>query len=104
MDNLQELTNFAHLRNVKIYVTINTIVYDEEEKDVYQLIDRLAQIHVDGIIVQDLAVLTYIISRYPSIKAVASTQMGIDDVEGTKLVQGLVLDASYMLEKLHLTL
>lgn len=89
LDNLQELTNFAHLRNVKIYVTINTIVYDEEEKDVYQLIDRLAQIHVDGIIVQDLAVLTYIISRYPSIKAVASTQMGIDDVEGTKLVQEL---------------
>lgn len=89
LDNLPELTDFAHLRNVKIYVTINTIIYDEEEKDVYQLIDQLAQINIDGIIVQDLAVLTYIISRYPSIKAVASTQMGIDDLEGTKLVQEL---------------
>ena len=89
LDNLSEHVNYAHLRNVKVFVTINTIVYDDELEEAYKTIDRLAEIGVDAIIVQDLAIFNYIVSNYDSIKAHASTQMGIDDVEGAKLIKEL---------------
>jgi len=89
LENLKEHVEYAHLRNVKIFVTINTIIYDDELQSAYESIDRLAEIGVDAIIVQDLAIFNYIVSNYKSIKAHASTQMGIDDVEGAKLIKEL---------------
>ena len=89
LDNLKGLVEFAHLRNVRIYVTVNTITYDDELEEVYKTIDALAAIHVDGVIVQDLAVLTYIATHYSSLEISASTQCGIDDVDGVRLAQEL---------------
>lgn len=89
VDNLKEHLDYAHLRNVKVFVTINTIIYDDELEDAYRTIDKLAEIGVDAIIVQDLAIFNYIVSNYDSIKAHASTQMGIDDVEGAELIKEL---------------
>ena len=89
LDNLKEHVEYAHLRNVKVFVTINTIIYDDELDEAYKTIDRLAEIGVDAIIVQDLAIFNYIVSHYDAIKAHASTQMGIDDVEGAKFIKEL---------------
>lgn len=89
LDNLKDYVDFAHLRNVKVYVTLNTIVYDNELNEVYQMIDELAKMNVDAIIVQDLAVLLYATNKYESLVVHASTQMGIDDVEGAKLLKKL---------------
>jgi len=89
LESLKELLDFAHLRNVKIYVTINTIVYDDELNEVYKTIDELAKMGVDGIIVQDLAVANYITSTYKSLHAHASTQMGVDDLDAAKLLKEL---------------
>jgi len=89
LENLKKLVEYAHLREVKIFVTINTIIYDDELKEAFKTIDTLAEYGVDGIIVQDLAILHYISSNYESIHAHASTQMGIDDIEGAKLVKSL---------------
>ncbi|MDE6047982.1 MAG: U32 family peptidase, partial [Anaeroplasmataceae bacterium] len=84
-----EAISYAHLRNVKIYVTLNTIIFEDELQSVYEMIDFLNENHVDGIIIQDLAVFNYIVGRYPNIEAHCSTQMGIDDVEGTLLFKKL---------------
>ena len=89
IENLAELVKFAHLRNVKIYVTMNTILYDEELQEAYETVDELAKIHVDAIIVQDLALLNYITNHYLSIEAHVSTQMGIDDLNGAIVVKSL---------------
>ncbi|MBP5092154.1 MAG: U32 family peptidase [Bacilli bacterium] len=89
LDNLGELVEFAHLRNVKIYVTVNTITYDHELEEVYRTIDALAALHVDGIIVQDLAVLLYATTHYKSLQVSASTQCGIDDEDGVLLAKEL---------------
>lgn len=86
---LKELVKFAHLRNVKIYVTMNTILYDEELIEAFKIIDELALINVDAIIVQDLALLNYITNKYNSLKAHASTQMGIDDIYGAKFLKNI---------------
>lgn len=87
LDNLKDYIDFAHLRNVKIYVTLNTIIYDSELTEIYEIIDRLASLHVDAIIVQDLAVLFYATNNYKSLEVHASTQMGIDDVFGASLLK-----------------
>ncbi len=86
-EDLEKAIAYAHLRNVKIYVTVNTILFEEELPTLYKMIDFLNHVNIDGIIFQDLAVLDYIIKRYPDIEAHCSTQMGIDDLEGTLLLK-----------------
>ncbi|MCQ2800261.1 MAG: DUF3656 domain-containing protein [Bacilli bacterium] len=87
IESLKDLVKYAHLRNTKIYVAINTIIYDHELPEVYKTIDELAAIFVDGIIAQDLAVINYITNTYRSIYAHASTQLGIDDVFGASITK-----------------
>ena len=53
IENLKELLDYAHLRNVKIYVTMNTIAFDYELDEIYETIDKLATLGVDALIVQD---------------------------------------------------
>lgn len=87
--SILEALEYAHLRNVKVYVTMNTIIFNSELQDAYNQIDYLYTIGIDGIIVQDLALLSYITDNYPKMEAHCSTQMGIDDLEGTLLFKDL---------------
>lgn len=89
LDNLKELVDFAHLRNVKIFVTMNTILYDDELLEAYKTIDQLALINVDALIIQDLALLNYVTNHYKSLEAHISTQVGIDDLDGARLMKEL---------------
>lgn len=89
IDSLKELLDFAHLRNVKIFVTINTIIFDDELNDVYDTIDKLANMGVDAIIIQDLAVFNYIVNKYESLHPHASTQMGVDDLQAASLLKDI---------------
>ncbi len=85
MESVREAVDWAHLRGVKIYVTMNTIVFEEELAAAYEQLAYLNEIGVDGIIVQDAALLRYIVENFPEMEAHISTQMGIDDLEGTLL-------------------
>lgn len=89
IESLREAVTYAHLRDVKIYVTMNTIVFEDEISEIQSQLDQLNDIKVDGVIVQDLAVFDYIVSNFEDMEAHCSTQMGIDDVEGTMLCKEL---------------
>ena len=89
LEELKEAINYAHLRGVKIYVTMNTIIFNNELNDAYNQIDELYKIGVDGLIIQDLALFSYVVKNYPLMEAHVSTQMGIDDLEGTLLLKRL---------------
>ena len=89
IESLKEAIKYAHLRDVKIYVTMNTIVFEDEISDMKEQINLLNEIGVDGIIVQDLAVFNYIVDNFKDLEAHCSTQMGIDDLEGTLLFKEL---------------
>ena len=57
VDDIRKLCDYAHPFDVKVYVTVNTIVYDDELKATRQLLQELAEAGVDAILVQDMAVL-----------------------------------------------
>ncbi len=55
--DIAQLVNYAHLFGARIYVTVNTLLYDEELSAAQALIDDLAAIHVDALITQDPRIL-----------------------------------------------
>lgn len=74
----------AHSRGIRVYVTVNTLVSDEELKTVGEYLIFLYTIGVDAILVQDHGVLS--LARYlvPALPLHASTQMTIHSVEGVR--------------------
>lgn len=80
VDDIAALVRFAHPFGVRIYVTVNTLLHDDELREVDALIGELVQVGVDALIVQDPRLLTLNRGRLP---LHASTQMDnrtIDDV------------------------
>ncbi|MCM1291662.1 MAG: U32 family peptidase [Prevotella sp.] len=71
IDDIRELTKFAHQYRARVYVTVNTIIYEEELRIVRDLICRLYEAGVDALIVQDMGILRLDI---PPIELHASTQ------------------------------
>ena len=57
IDDIRQLCEYAHLFRAKVYVTVNTIIFDDELDDTHRLLQELADIHVDAILVQDMALL-----------------------------------------------
>ena len=71
LDDLQQLAEYAHQFGAKVYVTLNTVIYDDELAEVERLVWQLYRIGVDALIVQDMALLTM---NLPPIALHASTQ------------------------------
>ena len=78
VDDIEKLVRYAHLFGVKIYVTINTILYDNELEAARALIYRLYEAGVDALIVQDLGLLQL---DLPPIALHASTQTNNRTIE-----------------------
>lgn len=57
VDDIRQLCQYAHQFAAKVYVTVNTIIYDDELEATRQLLDELSAAGVDAILVQDMAVL-----------------------------------------------
>ncbi len=71
LEDIQQLCRYAHQFAVKVYVTVNTIIYDDELTATEQLIHQLYDIGVDAILVQDMGILRM---NLPPIALHASTQ------------------------------
>ena len=83
LEDIAELVKYAHLYNVRIYVTLNTILKDEELKDTEKMIWDLYRIGVDALIVQDMGLLSL---NLPPIPLHASTQMDNRNAEKVKFL------------------
>ena len=86
LEDIEKAVLYAHRFYCRVFVTLNTILYDEELPEVERLIHGLYKIGVDAIIVQDLAVLKL---DLPPIALHASTQMHNYDLERIKFLDRL---------------
>ncbi|MCL2333999.1 MAG: U32 family peptidase [Candidatus Methanoplasma sp.] len=77
---LEGAVNYAHDNNVKVYVTVNTLIKDSEMNDAISYVGFLNDIGADAILIQDLGLLKNL-HRF-EIKKHASTQMGIHSASG----------------------
>ena len=81
--------NYCHLYGVKVYVTVNTLVYENEVSDFMNYIDFLHKNNVDAVLIQDLGMLDLVRKTYPNLEVHSSTQMHIHNLDGTLLMQKL---------------
>ncbi|MCR5716489.1 MAG: U32 family peptidase [Lachnospiraceae bacterium] len=79
---LIEVISQAHDRNVKVYLTLNTLLRDEELLEVEGYLSPLVEAGLDGIIVQDLGVCKVVKDCFPSLSLHISTQMSVSSVDG----------------------
>lgn len=81
--------HFAHLYGVKIYVTVNTVVFESELEDVYNYCLFLHKTGVDALIVQDLGLMSLLKRRLPNLEIHASTQVHNVSESGLKILEDL---------------
>ena len=90
-NELIEAIKYAHLYGVKVYVTVNTLIYENEVEKFMNYIDFLYKNNVDALIIQDIGMMDLIRKTYPLLELHASTQMHIHNLEGVKLIENLGL-------------
>jgi len=88
-EKLTEAVRFCHAHGVSVHVTVNTLVRDEERKDVADTLTEIAASGADAIIVQDLTVMRLAKQICPELQLHGSTQMAVHNVAGVKMLEDL---------------
>ncbi|MCK9393711.1 MAG: U32 family peptidase [Candidatus Paceibacterota bacterium] len=82
--DIGNLIEYAHQFRVKVYVAINTILFDNELHEAQKIIENVYKLGADAIIVQDMGILEM---KLPPIKIIASTQCNNYDIEKIKFLE-----------------
>lgn len=89
LENLAEACDYAHLRGVKIYLTLNTVVLPSELPDALELARQAYRCGVDAFIVQDIGISIELSRIMPGVEVHVSTQMNIHDEDGLRAAAAL---------------
>ena len=84
MEELAEAVTYCHIRGVRVYLTVNTLVTDREMERAAELLAQAAVCGVDAFIVQDLGLVSLCHQMAPGVPVHASTQMSIHSLEGAR--------------------
>lgn len=88
-EELKEAVCYAHLYDVKIYVTVNTIIYERELQDCLSYIGYLYEIGVDALIMQDLGMIKLVRKYFPDFPIHASTQSHTHNLRQIQFLESL---------------
>lgn len=88
-EELIETIDYAHVRGVRVFVAINTLVFDDEVEDLISYADFLVKHHVDALIVQDLGMIDLFVKRYPDTEIHVSTQFNTHNLYQVKMLKAL---------------
>ncbi|MBQ3835120.1 MAG: U32 family peptidase [Elusimicrobia bacterium] len=89
---LVDICSFAKEKNVKIFVTVNTLIKNSEVKNVVKNLEQISAACADGIIVQDLGIVNIVKKYFPDIRLHASTQLAIHNTYGAKQAEKMGFD------------
>ena len=85
-EELLEAIDFAHLRGVKVYLTVNTLIKNSEFSKLYDYLLVYCKRGLDAVIVQDLGVVKAIHEYFPSMEIHTSTQMTVTGADGVRFL------------------
>lgn len=83
-EELREAVAYCHARNVKVYLTLNTLVADSELETAYDAIECACNSHADALILQDIGLVSLVRQVCPDMPMHASTQMSVQSIEGIR--------------------
>lgn len=92
LENIGDYIDYIHLFGKKVFVTVNTLIKDEELEKALHYISILYQKGVDAILIQDIGLFHLIKDRVPGMEIHASTQMAVRDFYGAKALEDLGFD------------
>jgi putative protease len=90
-EQLQEAADLLHLHNMKIYVTVNTLIGDDELATALDYLSDLYNIGIDAVIIQDLGLIRLARKYLPDLDLHASTQMTAHNIEGARFLKEIGL-------------
>ncbi len=99
-NELEDALGYAHLRGVKVYVTVNTLILEKEIPQVAEYLIWLYDLGVDAVLVQDLGVVSLARDLVPGLNLHASTQMTVHNREGAAWAAGLGLKRAVLAREL----
>lgn len=88
-DEIIKAVKYAHLYGVKLYVTVNTIIYEEEINDFLEYITFLHKSNVDAVIMQDIGMIKLVRKVLPNLDIHVSTQAHTHNIEQIRLLEKL---------------
>lgn len=88
-DSLLSAVDYAHLRGRKVYLTVNTLLKEQElSEELYEFVRVYYEGGVDAVIVQDVGVLHFLAAHFPKLPVHASTQMTMVSGDGAAMLSG----------------
>ncbi len=101
-EKLTEAIRFCHIRDVKVYLTLNTLIRDSEINELLETVISAWNAGIDAIIVQDLGVAKLVKEAIPNLSLHASTQMTIHNIEGIQVLKGIGFDRVVLARELSI--
>lgn len=101
-DEILKVVEYCHLRDVKVYVTLNTLIKQSELNEALSFAHFLYKAGVDAVIVQDFGIAHAILKMHPDFKIHASTQMTIHNSEDARVLKDCGFDRIVLARELSL--
>lgn len=89
LDEIRRAVEYCHLFDVRLYVTVNTLILDREMEELSDYAANLYEAGVDALIITDLGAISEIRRRLPDMELHASTQMSVHSADGAKMAAEL---------------
>ena len=88
-DEMRACVRYCHQRGVKVYLALNTIIFDDEMQDALHVAKSAARADIDAIIIQDMGLVTLLRAAIPDLPLHASTQMTVHTPDGARALYEL---------------
>jgi len=87
LHDIRVLSDYIHGKKKKLYLTLNILIKESELSSLFEILDGLARLPVDGLIIQDLGLALMTRKYFPHIPLHASTQMAIHTIHGVRFLE-----------------
>ena len=101
-EEIVEAINYAHLYGVKVYITINTLIKDNEIEEFLEYVEFIHKANVDAVLMQDLGMIYLVRKMFPNLEIHASTQFHNHNIEDLNFLKSIGVKRAVLARELSL--